>query len=406
MGPFPSLFLSLGRALRRLPWKKIYLFSKKALLTYLTHLKVRLASALATSIHQFDKHFDELTYKFALEAGKRLFRDEYSFIAFMRTVRSMGTELFASRIHILKLMIGAICVFLAGVMLPLFMRAIFKMSVGVFISFSHEREDVAQTIEKALSATSIKPIRVPYVEGATHQVIIDNVLTGIEKCDLLVCIPANSGSFVDSEVFAASASKKPIIFIVSEFSGSLPNTADKRYPVFSMERLRDASFRPLLFLIRYLSYDFRSALLLFLRSAVDPIANVSSRFAVRTLICAFSMAIMISLVEVKNAANSISPASPALDNNIVEAAVIHFTVLGTFSALTFVTCIYVIAFLRRLCIQTLSSRRIRLRTGSGVFNRADWIKIMDDFGNNNHVFDCLMDRTTKAHHELQENTSS
>lgn len=111
MGPFPSLFLSLGRALRRLPWKKIYLFSKKALLTYLTHLKVRLASALATSIHQFDKHFDELTYKFALEAGKRLFRDEYSFIAFMRTVRSMGTELFASRIHILKLMIGAICVF-------------------------------------------------------------------------------------------------------------------------------------------------------------------------------------------------------------------------------------------------------------------------------------------------------
>lgn len=280
------------------------------------------------------------------------------------------------------------------------------MSVGVFISFSHEREDVAQTIEKALSATSIKPIRVPYVEGATHQVIIDNVLTGIAKCDLLVCIPANSGSFVDSEVFAASASKKPIIFIVSEFSGSLPNTADKRYPVFSMERLRDASFRPLLFLIRYLSYDFRSALLLFLRSTVDPIANVSSRFAVRTLICAFSMAIMISLVEVKNAANSISPASPALDNNIVEAAVIHFTVLGTFSALTFVTCIYVIAFLRRLCIQTLSSRRIRLRTGSGVFNRADWIKIMDDFGNNNHVFDCLMDGTTKAHHEVQENTSS
>jgi hypothetical protein len=115
---------------------------------------------------------------------------------------------------------------------------------------------------------------------------------------------------------------------------------------------------------------------------------------------------MISFVNVKDAANSISPATLALGNNILEAAVIHFIVLGAFSALTFVVCMYVLAFVRRLFIQTLSSRRIRLRTGSGVFNRVDWIKIMNDFGNNNHVFDCLMDKATKAHHELQEPTSA
>ena len=406
MERFPSLVLSLGGALRRLPWKTIYLFAKKTLVPYLALLKVRLLAALAGSIHQLDKYLDELTHVFVREVGKRLFRNENTLVALERTVRLMGAELSASRILIFKLMIGAICVFLVGVMLPLLMRAMFKMSVRVFISFSHECEEVAQIIEKTLSATSIKPIRVPYVEGSTHQVIIDNVLTGIAKCDLLVCIPANSGSFVDGEVFAASASKKPIIFIVSEFSGSLPDTADKRYPVFSIERLRNARFKPLSFLIGYLAYDFHSALLLCLGSAVGPITNVSSRFAVRTLICAFSIAVMISFGIVKEATNSISPATLALGNNILEAAVIHFIVLGAFSALTFVVCIYVIAFVRRLFIQSLSSRRIRLRTGSGVFNRVDWIKIMDDFGNNNHVFDCLMDKAIKAHHELQESTSA
>lgn len=148
MERFLFLFLSLGGALRRLPWKKIYLFAKKISLPYWAFLKVRLLAALAGSIHQLDKCVDELTYVFVRVVGKRLFRSVNSLMAFERTIRLMGAELSASRILIFKLMIGAICVFLAGVMLPLLMRAMFKMSVGVFISFSHECEEVAQIIEK------------------------------------------------------------------------------------------------------------------------------------------------------------------------------------------------------------------------------------------------------------------
>jgi hypothetical protein len=136
-----------------------------------------------------------------------------------RPILAQDDEVFQS---LLKLLFIGICIFLTGAMLPLLLRAALKSSIKVFISFSHECEDAAELIEKRLSKTSIIPIRVPYVEGSSHQVIIDNVLSGIAKCDLLVCVPSNSGSFVDHEVFAASAAKKPIIFIVSEYSGSLP----------------------------------------------------------------------------------------------------------------------------------------------------------------------------------------
>ena len=396
-----DVFLSLA-PLRRLPWKKIYFIAKRILLPYLTVVKIKLLAALAASIHHLDKVFDDIAFKLVSELGKIFVKNEHSRMAFTRTTGLIGAELSASRILVFKLLFIGICIFLAGAMLPLLLRAALKSSIKVFISFSHECEDAAELIEKRLSKTSIIPIRVPYVEGSSHQVIIDNVLSGIAKCDLLVCVPSNSGSFVDHEVFAASAAKKPIIFIVSEFSGSLPDTADKRYPVFSAERLRSTNYRPLVFLIRYLTYDFQSALLLCLRSAADPIINVSSKLAARTLSCALVMALSISLLHVVSAAESISPNAHAHGDYILEAAVIHFIVLGTFSALTFVACIYVIAFMRRLIVQTLSSRRIRLRTGSGVFNRLDWIQIMADFGNDNHVFDCFLDKPSKAHHEVND----
>jgi hypothetical protein len=40
---------------------------------------------------------------------------------------------------------------------------------------------------------------------------------------------------VEHEVLAAAAAEKPIAFLISESSGTLPNTADKRYPVFRLE---------------------------------------------------------------------------------------------------------------------------------------------------------------------------
>jgi hypothetical protein len=116
----------------------------------------------------------------------------------------------------------------------------------------------SETLQKQLADAGARAFRVPFQESATHQDIVSRATNGIRACDSFVCLPGQTQSYVDHEVLAATISEKPVVFLISEQSGTLPNTADKRYPVFRLESTVTWQFEPLIEFLNYVSADFRS----------------------------------------------------------------------------------------------------------------------------------------------------
>ena len=113
---------------------------------------------------------------------------------------------------------------------------------SLFISYHHSHQTLSGEMEDELRVRQFQPLRIEYREGAAHQEIVATSVVKIRACDLLMSIPGSAQSFVEAEVLSASTLEKPVVFLVSENGGSLPNTASKTYPVFSLERVRDDSF--------------------------------------------------------------------------------------------------------------------------------------------------------------------
>ena len=130
---------------------------------------------------------------------------------------------------------------------------------NVFISFQHEREGTANAIAAAMGRAGLCPKKLPFVENPDHDVLLDEVRSAIRNCDVCVCIPGNRPSFVESEVAMAFGLEKPLLFVVAEpDKPSLPNTAKKGYPLFSLDALQMEAFRTLTTFCSYLAADWRS----------------------------------------------------------------------------------------------------------------------------------------------------
>jgi len=125
--------------------------------------------------------------------------------------------------------------------LPLLSRFMTRRRVAVFLSFNRTREDAAKGLQNSLKSQGVNVTRIPYKDGAPHQEIVQAVSQGIRECNALLCVPGGGATFVDSEVMAAGAGGKAVIFLLSESDGTLPNTADKRYPVFKLEESEPTS---------------------------------------------------------------------------------------------------------------------------------------------------------------------
>ena len=178
-----------------------------------------------------------------------------------------------------SLAVFAVCmiVLIVSVGSPLLWKTLSKRRLGVFISFSHMREAIAEKLEQCLGAEGVRVCRIPYREDATHQDIVIQATDGIKKCDGFVCLPAHSRSYVDHEVLAATAVEKPITFLVSETDGTLPDTADKRYPVFRLEPTARENFKPLTMFLSYIGADLQSTWKLCRRAVSHPFLTLSVR---------------------------------------------------------------------------------------------------------------------------------
>jgi len=144
------------------------------------------------------------------------------------------------------------------VLIALTYKALSRPKLDVFISFNRTREDISENLQKNFEIAGAAVSRIPFQENVTHQDVVMQATKGIKRCDSFVCLPGHTQSYVEHEVLAATTSDKPIVFVVSETSGTLPNTADKRYPVFRLEAAVSEQFKSLIEFLDYVGADLKS----------------------------------------------------------------------------------------------------------------------------------------------------
>ena len=115
--------------------------------------------------------------------------------------------------------------------------------VAVFVSYFHKNAVIAKEVAEALSCRQIRVLHIPF-DDYDYDEVISSVRKKVQSCDVVVSVPGPDRSFVDAEVFAASALRKPIIFIRADQS-RLPDTAYTGYPVLNWSELRFFGLRHL-----------------------------------------------------------------------------------------------------------------------------------------------------------------
>jgi hypothetical protein len=177
----------------------------------------------------------------------------------IKTLRSRDFLLFAEA-SVLALVVVA---FFIAIVLSMHL-VIGRRRALVFVSFQHDREAVADRIVAEMLRSGLSHVKLPFVENPDHDTLLDQVRQAVRGCDVFVCVPGRSPSFVESEVSMAFGLQKPMLFVVSEAdTPRLPNTAKKGYPIFSLERLEPEAFRHLIAFSSYVARDWSSTLRLY-----------------------------------------------------------------------------------------------------------------------------------------------
>ena len=278
-------------------------------------------------------------------------------------------------------------------------KAFSRRKLDVFISFSRTREAIAENLQKNFEFAGALVFRIPFQESATHQDVVAQATKGIKGCDSFVCLPGHSQSYVEHEVLAATTSDKPIVFVVSEASGTLPNTADKRYPVFRLETAVKEQFKSLIEFLDYVGADLKSTWKLCRQAFGHPYMLVAKSIA----LC-FGVLCLLSLwaycyFRINVVIPNLTIGFPELAMVERPVRLVHFAVLvllASAACLSFLYCSLVCSTLVR---QFHARNRVRLRTIAAQFSRDDWIGVIPGLSPGTHMYECLFAAAPLAHHE-------
>jgi hypothetical protein len=115
----------------------------------------------------------------------------------------------------------------------------------VFISFKYLHEEKAKEIGRQVERAGMEVLRLPFGSYG-HDEIVEFVRVALRKADAVVVIPdAESASFVDSELLAASVRRIPIALIQYQERQFQPRTLLRGYPVFDYACLEAGGFESL-----------------------------------------------------------------------------------------------------------------------------------------------------------------
>jgi hypothetical protein len=298
---------------------------------------------------------------------------------------------------VLFLCITLLVIFIA---LPLFYKALLRRRLKVFISFNRAREHIAENLQKYLEAEGARVFRIPFQIEATHQNIVMGATKGIRSCDNFVCIPGDTQSYVEHEVLAATTAGKPVTFLVSN-SGTLPNTADKRYPMFRLENTLGEQFKPLIKFLSYIGADFKSSWNLSKESLRHPLMTISANVAFSLLgTCLFSLWVY-SFVNVALIGDNMAKEVSAFAEVKTAVVMAHAGLLVLLLSAAFCCFSFVSLFVVNIVCQFRARKKARLNTVAAQFNRSDWIGVIPDLTPGKDMYECLFDTAPSAHHELQ-----
>lgn len=294
----------------------------------------------------------------------------------------------------------SISVLILAVLIPLFYKALLNPKTKVFISFNRARENIANELESSFSRDGARAYRIPYQEGANHQDIVTDASKGIKTCNCFVCVPGNNQSFVEHEVMAAYSLEKPIVFVLSEVSGTIPNTADKRYPMFKLESCFHEQFKSLIEFVSYVGADFKSTWKLLKKALKHPFivttATVSLAFIVIATLSLWSYCLFKVFINILE----LTQQFPVLAQIKADVIFAYTAIFGGTATIAFICFAYVILFLLNLYFQFRASRKARLKTISAQFHRDDWLGVIPNLSPGQPMYECLFDVAPKAHHEV------
>lgn len=308
-------------------------------------------------------------------------------------------------------LLGATATLVGAAVLPPLAAGLWRPRVRVFVSFHRSREADAQSLQAAMAAAGIEVLRMPFQPGASHQEVVATPIDGILRSHLVVCLPGPHSSFVDHEVYAATAADKPIAFVVDSDGGRLPDSADKRYPVFRLEALREAGHAPLVQFLRHVAGDARSTLAVVAEALRHPAMNVSLVWLLMLLGLGAALVLGLALWPLWTAPAptlhrltvhgvTVAVAAPnATANATATATVAAAVLLALLVGLALLALAYAGLVLARLAAQFRARRRMRRASSAAMFRRADWAGLLPGLAPGEPIYEALFDSAPLAHHE-------
>ena len=176
----------------------------------------------------------------------------------LKLTRQIGEEVSTNQSIIVITLYFCLALTSLFLIVPLLHRAAFRRRLRIFVSFSRLRNDVAEQLHVFLEKCRFRVSRVPFDENAEHQTTLQTIIALLRQSELVVCLPGPTYSFVEHEIMAANAIGHPVVFLVSRDDGTIPNTADKRYPMFQIETLAGNGFHPIETFLSFIGGDLRS----------------------------------------------------------------------------------------------------------------------------------------------------
>jgi hypothetical protein len=189
---------------------------------------------------------------------------------------------------------------------------------------------------------------------------------------------------------------------VPSFGGTLPNSADKRYPVFRLEALEALQYKPLVGFLHYVTGDLTSGLQQIWNSARHPFVLIAWWSALLVLLA------VLSVLFVWSYWLALSATAPYIAQGHVFAEARTATILTAVGVLVAFTGIawmitgYTILVFLGVWQQWRAQRRACLKAGLAEFSRDDWLGVIPDMLPGTQLYECMFDTAPPAHHEARE----
>jgi len=363
----------------------------KALSAKIVYIATLVAESIYTDI------FDRVALLLATRLAERLATKPQQIEATQKLVGQIGREIAIDRGAIF--LSGGLCLLMTIVCLvaPLLYRFASRRRLRIFVSFNRVRGDAAEQLHVFRERKGFAVSRLPFDDKAEHQALLRKIVELLKKTELVVCIPGPSDSFVEHEILAATTIGHPVVLLISGDDGTIPNTADKRYPVFQIEALADNGFHPLEIFLSFIGGDLQSMLEICKRSLRQGKA-LSWAIAMTFLLVTMALWLLSAFLVYSKAASLQPEATDPLPMMLavgVQALVFAglCVVPATFCA--FISMRILLSLYRQLRAQWLAE----LKVEDAAFSRDDWADLMHDVSSGPAIYEAMLQLAPLAHHE-------